>query len=104
MNPVAADKIVTSFIGSYMSENGTTPHNIYMCQMGTQFRPGTVVSAWLSVSVRLYNAFSALPPNAVTARDPLTLPPPPEFDLLSLDGLVFISKITRRLVDYRYNI
>ena len=52
VNPVAADKIATSFIGSYVLENGATSHDLYVCQMGTQFRPATVVSAWLASSVR----------------------------------------------------
>ena len=51
VNPVAADKIATSFIGSYVSKNGATSHDLYVCQMGTQFRPATVVLAWMSSSV-----------------------------------------------------
>ena len=53
VNIVAADTIATSLIGSYMSENGATFHNLSVCQMGTQFRPATVVLVWLSSSVCL---------------------------------------------------
>ena len=55
VNPLAADMISTSSIGSYVSKNGATSHDLYVCQMGTQFRPATVVLAWLSSSVRTYN-------------------------------------------------
>ena len=87
-----------------MSENGATSNYLSVCQMGTQFQPATVVLAWLSIFVLPYNAFSARPPNDVPARDPLTLSPPPDFGLLSSNGLVFISKIIRRLADFSSDI
>ena len=52
VNPVAEDTIEKYFIGSYVTENGATYHDLSVCQMGTQFRPATVVSAWLSSYVR----------------------------------------------------
>ena len=55
LNPVAADKIATSLIGSYVSENGSTLHDLSVCQMYTQFRPATVVLEWMSSSFRPYN-------------------------------------------------
>ena len=55
MNPVAADMIVTYFIGSYVLGNGTTSHDLSVCQMGTHFQPATVVSVWPLSSVFPYN-------------------------------------------------
>ena len=52
VNPTTTDTIVTYSIGSYVSENGPTSHDLYVCQMGTQFRPAALVLAWLSSSVR----------------------------------------------------
>ena len=51
VNPVAEETVAKYFIGSYVLENGVTLQNISMCQFGTQFRPATVVLAWLSSSV-----------------------------------------------------
>ena len=47
VNNVTADTIATSFIVSYVSENGATSNDLSMCQMGTQFRTATVASTWL---------------------------------------------------------
>ena len=45
VNPVAADTMSTSFMGSYVSENGATSHDISVwCNM-VQLQPATVVSA-----------------------------------------------------------
>ena len=55
VNPVAADNIATSLIGSYVSENGDTSHDLYVSQIGTQFLHVTMVLAWLSSSVCPYN-------------------------------------------------
>ena len=99
VNLVAADMIVTSLTDSYVSENGVTSHNIYVCQMGTQFRPATVLSAWLLSSVRPYNSVSTRPLNYVPIWDPLKLPPTPGFKTFFSNGMVFISEIVWRLVD-----
>ena len=72
VNPVSANMIATSLIGSYVSENGATLHNLSMCQMGTPFRPATVVLAWLSGSVIPYN-FSLVSTLSLRAYDILWL-------------------------------
>ena len=104
VNLVAADTIVTSFIGSYVSENGATSHDLYVCPMGTQFRSATVVLARLLSSACPYNAFYACPSDSFPAQELLTLPPPPDFGSPSSDGLVFISEIIQRLVNYSSDI
>ena len=73
VNPLAEDMIAKSFIGSYVSENGATLHDISVCQMGTQFWPATVVLAWLSSSVCPYN-FSLVNTFSIRVNDILRLP------------------------------
>ena len=73
VNHVASDTIATSFIGSYVSENGATSHDLSMCKMGTQFRPATVVSALLSSYVCPYN-FSLVNTFSIRVNDILRLP------------------------------
>ena len=73
VNLVAAYMIAKSFIGSCVSENGATSHDLSVCQMGTQFRPDTVVTAWLSSSVCLYD-FSLVKTWSLRADDILRLP------------------------------
>ena len=73
VNTVAADTIAASFIGSYVSENGATLHDLSVCQMGTQFWPATVVLAWLSSSVCPYN-FSLVNTCSLRADEILRLP------------------------------